>query len=150
MLIKVWWVSCACLFMNNGSKDGFCGCGLFQQKCGFGSACIGSTQFISPEPKKEGKDYIDELNKCTAGQGVVLDKSCTRLLSTVEKVAGKLANKFNQAKGSWERNKIESGKACIIIRSGETVNAGAVEEQLHQAEVNSIIIMRNGLWKKRQ
>ena len=38
--------------------------------------------------KKEGKDYI---NKCTAGQGVVLDKRCTRLLSTVEKVAGKLA-----------------------------------------------------------
>lgn len=84
------------------------------------------------------RDYIDELNKCTAGQGVVLDKSCTRLLSTVEKVAGKLATKFKQAKGSWERNKIKSGKTRVIIRSGETVNAAAVEEQLHQAEVNSI------------
>ena len=119
--------------MNNGSKDGF---RLFQQKCGFGNTCIGSSQFISP--KKEGKDYIDELNKCTTGQGVVLDKSCTRLLSTVEKVAGKLATKFNQAKGSRQRNKIRSGKTRIIIRSGETVNAAAVEEQLHQAEVNSI------------
>ena len=88
--------------------------------------------------KKEGKDYIDELNKCTAGQGVVLDKRCTRLLTTVEKVAGKLATKFNHAKGSWERNKIKSGKTRIIIRSGETVNAAAVEQQLHQAEVNSI------------
>ena len=84
---------------------------------------------------KKGKDYIDEPNKCTACQGVVLDKSST---STVEKVAGKLATKFNQGKGSWERNKIRSGKTHIIIRSGETVNAATVEEQLHQAEVNSI------------
>ena len=91
--------------------------------------------------KKEGKDYIDELNKCTAGQGVVLDKSCTRLLSTVEKVAGKLATKFNQAKGSWQRNKIRSGKTHIIIRSGETVNAATVEEQLHQAEVKLYTII---------
>lgn len=46
--------------------------------------------------KKEGKN---ELNKYTCDQGVVLEKSCTRLVCTVEKVVGKLATKVQQSEG---------------------------------------------------
>lgn len=49
--------------------------------------------------KKEGKNYIHELNKYTCDQGVVLEKSCTRLVCTVEKVVGKLATKVQQSEG---------------------------------------------------
>lgn len=86
--------------------------------------------------KRDGKNLVEEVNKGICGQTVALDVNCTRLTSLLEKTSGKLRVKFSKAKGSWQRNKIKTGKTYITVGSGEVVNVQAITQQLEQAEVN--------------
>ena len=64
--------------------------------------------------KREGKNFLEETNKVIGGQAIVLYVNCIWLQSSFEKAAGKLATKFTNAKGSWERNKIKPGRHASL------------------------------------
>ena len=93
--------------------------------------------------KREGKNLVEEINKSIWGQSVALDVNCTRLASLLEKTSRKLRAKFSKAKGSWERNKINTAKTYITVGSGYVVNIQAITQQLKQAEVNKISVNEN-------
>ena len=86
--------------------------------------------------RREGKNFIEEINKRISGHVISVNTTSTRIQSALEKAAGKLSAKFSKAKGGAERKKLKGGKTRVTRQTSDIVNVATVEAKLEETVVH--------------
>ena len=74
--------------------------------------------------------YVEGVNECIKGRMLTLSKTCARLETALQKIAGKLASKLKKCQGSRERSKVRSSHSNFLVGEGETISVQDVVEPL--------------------
>ena len=96
--------------------------------------------------KRERRNVIEEVNKQIRDKVISLNVNSTRMQGSLDKAAGKLRAKFSKAKGGAERKKIKSGKTRIILQTEDTVDVGAVQDELQQTKVRCNTMIKSNVF----